>query len=67
LLKSVAARGQGAPGLMTWLKGFRPGWRDLASALAVSFFVLKEIYVYSRGTHKKRRSFCQFADSENVK
>jgi len=23
----VAARGQGAPGQMTWLKGFRPGCR----------------------------------------
>jgi len=24
---AVAARGQGAPGQMTWLKGFRPGCR----------------------------------------
>jgi len=36
-----------------------PPWR--------SFFVFKEIYVYRRGTYKERRSFCQFADSENVK
>ena len=25
--QAVAARGQGAPGQMTWLKGFRPGCR----------------------------------------
>jgi len=31
---TVAARGQGAPGQMTWLKGFRPGCH---------FFLLKEI------------------------
>ena len=44
-----------------WLRcsgGARPG-----RAVAVMFFILK-IYV---GTHKKRHSFCQFADSETVK
>ena len=59
---AVAARGQGAPGQMTWLKGFRPGFRP-----GCHFFLLIEIYVCRRGTHKERRSFCQFADSKNVK
>jgi len=60
---AVAAPGQGAPGQMTWLKGFRPGFR-----LAVIFFLLKKIYVYRRGAHiNERRSVYQFADSENVK
>ena len=35
----MAAPGQGAPGQMTWLKGFHPGCH---------FFLLKEIYVYKR-------------------
>ena len=36
---AVATRGQGAPGQMTWLKGFRPG---------CLFFLSNEINVYRR-------------------
>jgi len=64
--QAVAARGQGAPGQMTWLKGFRPGCRP-GFHPGCHFFLLKEINAYRRGTNKKRRSFCQFSDRKNVK
>ena len=32
---AVAARGQGAPGQMTWLKGFRPGFESIYDVLKV--------------------------------
>jgi len=35
--------------------------------VAMAVILKKEIYVYRKRTHKTRRSFCQFADSENVK
>ena len=58
----MAARGHGAPDQMTWLKGFRPSCRP-GFRPGCHFFLLK-IYVYRRGTHKERCSFCQFADSK---
>ena len=64
-LEPVAARGEGARGQMTWLKGFRPGCRP-GFRPDCHFFLLKEKYVYRRA-HKTWRSFCQFADSKNVK
>jgi len=48
---AVAARGQGAPGQMTWLKGFRPGCRP-GFRPGCHFLLSKEIHVYRRGTHK---------------
>ena len=46
LVWSLAARGQGAPGQMTWLKGFRPGCRPGFRPGCYILFYLKEINVY---------------------
>jgi len=44
---ALAARGQGAPGQMTWLKGFRPGGRP-GFRPGCHFFLLKEINLYRK-------------------
>jgi len=40
----VAARGQGAPGQMTWLKVFRPIAADLASSLSAIFDSIYDVH-----------------------